>query len=319
MTEIIHKRIHLDTDIGGDLDDLCALALLLRWPGVDITGITTMTEEDGRRVGYVNYVLGLEGRQTIPIAAGVDVSAGTYRYKPGFPPDDENWPEPIPRLPGTPDAALALVKQSIEQGAVVVGIGPFTNLALLERQYPGILKQADLVLMGGWVFGPRPGFPQWTNDYDYNLQLDVDSAHYVLTHSHPTIVPLEMSAQTALRRAYLTGLAQAGVLGRLIVRQAEFCAHSDQFENLYGATCPGLPDDIINFQHDPLACAIALGWRQGVTIQTVPLQYEIRDGWLHETPAEDGHHAQVVTEIDGEQFNEFWYRIVSGQSGDSTS
>jgi hypothetical protein len=24
------RRIHLDTDIGGDMDDLCALALLLR-------------------------------------------------------------------------------------------------------------------------------------------------------------------------------------------------------------------------------------------------------------------------------------------------
>jgi hypothetical protein len=26
--------VHLDTDIGGDIDDLCALAMLLRWPGV---------------------------------------------------------------------------------------------------------------------------------------------------------------------------------------------------------------------------------------------------------------------------------------------
>lgn len=24
--------IHLDTDLGGDIDDLCALAMLLRWP-----------------------------------------------------------------------------------------------------------------------------------------------------------------------------------------------------------------------------------------------------------------------------------------------
>jgi inosine-uridine nucleoside N-ribohydrolase len=31
----------LDTDIGGDIDDLCALVMLLRWPGVELTGIAT--------------------------------------------------------------------------------------------------------------------------------------------------------------------------------------------------------------------------------------------------------------------------------------
>jgi hypothetical protein len=25
-------KIHLDTDLGGDIDDICALAMLLRWP-----------------------------------------------------------------------------------------------------------------------------------------------------------------------------------------------------------------------------------------------------------------------------------------------
>ena len=25
-------KIHLDTDLGGDIDDLCALAMLLKWP-----------------------------------------------------------------------------------------------------------------------------------------------------------------------------------------------------------------------------------------------------------------------------------------------
>ena len=42
-------KLHLDTDIGGDMDDLCALALLLRWPDVALTGITTAAEAAGRR------------------------------------------------------------------------------------------------------------------------------------------------------------------------------------------------------------------------------------------------------------------------------
>ncbi len=40
--------------------------------------------------------------------------------------------------------------------------------------------------------------------------------------------------------------------------------------------------DIINFLHDPLACAIALGWNEGVVTSEIPLKLEIRDGWLYE-------------------------------------
>jgi purine nucleosidase len=58
-------KVHLDTDLGGDIDDLCALAMLLRWEDVEITGITTVAESGGRRAGYVQHVLELEGRQAL--------------------------------------------------------------------------------------------------------------------------------------------------------------------------------------------------------------------------------------------------------------
>ena len=63
-------KIHLDTDFGGDIDDICALAMLLRWPGeVQLTGVTTVGEVNGRRAGQVKYVLELEGRSDVPVAA----------------------------------------------------------------------------------------------------------------------------------------------------------------------------------------------------------------------------------------------------------
>ena len=31
-------KIHLDTDLGSDTDDLCALAMLLGWPGAELVG-----------------------------------------------------------------------------------------------------------------------------------------------------------------------------------------------------------------------------------------------------------------------------------------
>jgi inosine-uridine nucleoside N-ribohydrolase len=74
-------KIHLDTDFGGDIDDICALAMLLRWRGeqqVEITGITTVAEIEGKRAGQVRRVLEIEGKNGIPVAAGADVSGGFY-------------------------------------------------------------------------------------------------------------------------------------------------------------------------------------------------------------------------------------------------
>jgi inosine-uridine nucleoside N-ribohydrolase len=304
-------KIHLDTDIGGDMDDLCALAMLLKWPDLEITGVTTVSDERGRRAGYARYVLNLMGRTDIPVAAGADVADGHYHHwELGYPPDEENWPEPVPPRPGPIDEALSLLQRSIEQGAILVGIGPFTNFRLLDEKNPGILRQADLFLMGGHVYDNPPGFPQWPNDFDYNIQVDVRSAHYVLEHANPTLIPLAVSCQTALRRAYLPRLAQAGRLGELIVRQAELFARTEPLDPKYGATCPGLPRDIINFQHDPLACAIALGWHEGVEIESVPLKFEVQDNWLYEIPAPSGIATRLVTKIDGNAFNQYWCDIL---------
>jgi inosine-uridine nucleoside N-ribohydrolase len=193
-----------------------------------------------------------------------------------------------------------------------VGIGPYTNLMLLDQQYPGILKQADLFLMGGYIRDMPPGYPQWRNSDDYNIQVDVQAAHYVLEQADPTIVPLAVSAQTALCRSDLPRLASGGRLGELLVRQAELFARTEQFAQKYGTTCAGVPADIINFHHDPLACALALGWREGVTIETLPLKFEIREGWLYETPDSGGMPRRVVTQIDGRAFNRYWCDVVGG-------
>jgi hypothetical protein len=43
---------------------------------------------------------------------------------------------------------------------------------------------------------------------DYNFQLDVASAEYVLTRCRPTLVPLHVSVETSLRRAHLAALVR---------------------------------------------------------------------------------------------------------------
>src|SRR3954468_22945354 len=116
-------KVHLDTDLGGDMDDLCALAMLLKWPGVEITGITTVADDKGRRAGYTKHALSLAGREDIPVKAGADVSGGYFQYEPGYP---DYWPAHIQPSPNPLDEALDLLESSIEQGATVIAIGQYT-------------------------------------------------------------------------------------------------------------------------------------------------------------------------------------------------
>jgi inosine-uridine nucleoside N-ribohydrolase len=303
-------RVHLDTDIGGDIDDLCALALLLAWPAVEIVGITTVNEVGGRLAGYACEVLRIAGREAAPVAAGADVTLGRFRDPPTVPDETRYWPRPVEPVPGPLAAALDLLKANIDAGAVVVAIGPFTNLALLEERHPGTLARANLTLMGGFVRPIRAGYPQWPNRYDYNIQQDVAASRLVIETARPLLVPATITVETAFRAAYLPGLRQAGPLGDLLARQGEAHAADNQTRERVGAVYPGPPDDILNFQHDPLAVAVALGW-DGVTIETLPLRLRVEDGWLVEQEEPGGLPIRVVTSVDGPRFNAFWYERVT--------
>ncbi|MBV8085533.1 MAG: nucleoside hydrolase, partial [Chloroflexi bacterium] len=101
--------LHIDTDIGGDIDDLCALAMVLRWPGAELAGVTTVADDLGRRAGYARHVLDLAGRSDVPVAAGADVASGCFRVTPGYPPEANFWPSPVKLHPGPLDAALDLL------------------------------------------------------------------------------------------------------------------------------------------------------------------------------------------------------------------
>jgi hypothetical protein len=75
----VTRRIHLDTDIGGDTDDLCALAMLLGWPDVELVGVSTCSDSGGLRAGLARYALRLAGQEGVPVVAGADGSVGGYR------------------------------------------------------------------------------------------------------------------------------------------------------------------------------------------------------------------------------------------------
>ena len=305
-------RIHLDTDLGSDTDDLCALAMLIGWPGVDLVGVTTSTDPGGRRAGMTEYALGLAGRTDVPVVAGSEGSLSGLALSPLILPD--YWPESIPPLPAPPGAAVDLLLASAEAGATIVSIGPYTNVAALEAARPGLLATTGLVLMGGHVTTPPEGFPPWGVHDDFNVNQDRYAAATVLERCDPLVVPLATSIQVFLRGAHLEELRAAGPLASLIADQGEAHARDNGRTELPKAY-PGLPPDLLNFHYDPLACAVAAGW-DGVTIERMPVGLDLHDErlWMSERPG--ASELRMVTAVEGERFERTWLdAVVRASSG----
>lgn len=302
-------RIHLDTDLGGDTDDLCALALLLSLQDIELTGITTTNEHGGKRAGYVQYVLRMLGRAEVPLAAGAESGMAGLRYPGDLPDERAYWPEPVAACQSRPGAALDLLDASITQGATIVATGPYTNLAMLEAARPGSLARARVVLMGGYIGPMLEGLPPYGPEHDWNMHMDTLATQRVLACCQPLIVPIDVTVQTYLRGRDLPRLRGAGPLGALLARQAE------AYEREYGHQALAhahalLPGDLLNFQHDPLACAVALGW-DGVSVADLRLGLALVDGYPVLCPEPDGTCYPVVRAVDAERFNQYWLDAVA--------
>ena len=98
-----------------------------------------------------------------------------------------------------------------------------------------------------------------------------------------------------------------------MARQAEAFAEDERLAERYGRTCPGLPDDLVNFHHDPLACAVALGW-DGVTIETIFLAPTVAEDWIRMLPDSTGRPFQVVTAVEAARFSSYWLNTLVGSS-----
>lgn len=302
-------QLHVDTDFAGDPDDACALAMLLGWAGVDVIGVTTVADPDGRRAGYVRRLLALAGSRNIPVCAGAGSSLTTDQPMGTIPDHDRYWEgDPVPTTGASSAGAAELIRRSIASGATVVAIGPQTNLGLLELDSPGALAGVPVVAMGGW-FGPvADDLPDWGPTHDWNVQCDPRAANIVAESAKLTLVPLSTTLGVHLTRRDLPRLHAAGPVGRLLARQALAYCQDERKSALAGAH-HGLPRDLLNFHHDPLACAVAAGW-PGVRLRSTSVTTHLEGDILSYTETAAGRPVDVVDGVDGARFTSTWLRAI---------
>jgi inosine-uridine nucleoside N-ribohydrolase len=185
--------ILLDTDIGSDVDDAFALALILESPEFDLLGVTTVSGHSEDRARLVAKLLEDAGRQDVPVVAGASgqfIPSFQCRLAEGF--------KSPSLLPVKAEDFLDSVINRNPGQVTLVAIGPLTNVAALLKKDPGAAKKIkQIVLMGGSV--ERGYAPNSPPEAEYNIRSDPGGAQAVFSSGVPLlVVPLDVTAMLQL-------------------------------------------------------------------------------------------------------------------------
>jgi inosine-uridine nucleoside N-ribohydrolase len=188
--------ILLDTDIGTDIDDAFALALVIKSPELELLGVTTASGDTQARARLAAKMLWEAGRRDVPVVAG--------EPGPPQPVEQTRWAAGFTSSQIRQEKAVDFLKREIarQPGEItLVTIGELTNVAALLKSDPSIGKKIKrIVMMGGSVArGYEPGsgpLPEW------NIKSNPAAAQTVFGSGVPILmVPLDVTAMLQLDTA----------------------------------------------------------------------------------------------------------------------
>jgi purine nucleosidase len=317
------KRIILDTDVGTDVDDALALALLAASPELQVEGVTTVHADAPLRARIARVLLNLAGREDVPVIAGAS--------RPLQMPIPENFHwgprlwghEGVGILPSEdlaartdqdedPDAAARFIvgKAAACAGELsLVTIGPLTNIARALRLEPLLAGQVrELVLMGGMIDTSRSDWPPML---ETNLNADPGAAQVVFGSEIPlVIVPIEVTTQVYLSPEQRTGMRtwRHPLAETLVVLMEQMQESFSDFSQTLGLT-----EDIFQgrtYMHDPLAVYVSMT-HDLVTLRETHVRLEVRNDVLRTVPYTDRpRNARVCQDVDAPAFVQFWLERV---------
>ncbi len=213
----------LDTDLGDDIDDTWALAMLLGVDTVDLKLVLTASDDTPTKTRLVAKILEYVGRTDIPLGTGVKTSDNAIHQA--------QW---------LGDYDLANYKGAVHQDGVqamidcinaatgpitLCVIGPQTNLREALRRDPGIAKKARVVSMAGSVHigyaGKEGRMPEW------NVHKDVEAARAVFAAPWEIVMaPLDINGTLVLDGPRYRAVAESKApLARVVIENYEAWSH----------------------------------------------------------------------------------------------
>jgi inosine-uridine nucleoside N-ribohydrolase len=180
--------IILDTDIGGDIDDTWALALLLKSPELDLKMVVADTGDTVYRAKIAARLLEAAKRTDVAVAVGIRQNQKGGPQAPWVADYD------LAKYPGKvhEDGVAALIEMimAAPQPITLLCIGPVPNIKAALAKQPEIAKRARFVGMHGSIRKGYNGGPQ--PQAEYNVKQDVKACQAAFSAAWPmTITPLD--------------------------------------------------------------------------------------------------------------------------------
>jgi purine nucleosidase len=199
------RPVIFDTDIGTDVDDILALAVLAKSPELHLIGVTTVYGDTPLRAKITKVTCDLLGRTEIAVLIGEKETltgrqiawAGHEGY--GVPNLDK---AEVSTTPGAVDYLLESANRYAGE-LEVLATGPLTNIATAIKKDPaGFSKIKHLYLMGGAFWLDRP---------EHNIKCDPEAAKIVFESGIPiTAIGLDITLRVLLEADDVRQIAQLG-------------------------------------------------------------------------------------------------------------
>lgn len=292
----------LDTDIGDDIDDTWALAMLLGMPELDVRLIVTDYGNTPERTRLVAKILQEVGRTDIPIGTGIRTGAEPLLQKRWL----GDFDLATYRGKIHADGVAALIDAIHAQpGVTIIAIGPVPNIKEALRRDPQIANKARIVCTGGRIYKgfENGGMPA----ADWNVRADVESWQAMVAAPWKiTTSPLDASAELVLRGKSFAAVAQSHhPLARIVHENYKLWDHRDRY-----------PNDASSILYDTAAIYLAHA-EEFARIETRKL---IVDNLGHTLVSEDGREMRCqLGWKDRESFDDFLVNTltVSPRNGSS--
>jgi inosine-uridine nucleoside N-ribohydrolase len=186
----------LDTDIGGDIDDTWALAMLLKSPELDLKLVTTCHGHTPYRAKITAKLLEVAGRTDVGVGVGIQTDNKELRQAPWV--TDYKLESYPGRMHKDGVSAMIDAIMGSPEPVTLIAIGPAMNVAAALKKEPRIAEKARLVGMFGNV---RTGFGDSAVPIpEYNVKVDVPASKAVFTAPWDiTITPLDTCGRIVLK------------------------------------------------------------------------------------------------------------------------
>jgi purine nucleosidase len=297
-----------DTDIGTDVDDALALALLVRHPDFHLRAVTTVSGDTERRARIARKLLHLAGRDDVEVAVGLRGEQSHPERSAEAGHEDAMLGDFDSDFALSPRSAVDVLIGELRGGETqLVTVGMQSNLAAALDADPELAGRAARVTVMGGVFEPLNIFGRQAGAaVDHNLNVDQPASLRSLNAGLKVLfVPCDVTFGTWLLRAHVDRLRAGDALCRELARQIDIWR-----ERLVSGFGTVLPSDHMCLLHDPLAVACMVE-RRFVETRRAPVSVAMHKGLVRTfiDPLE-GTDAEIVTAVDGPAFADWWLTAV---------